>query len=105
MKLTEAMVVWTPAGVGYPGEPFWETMGKIAVVPWPEEGPGRDYLKSSGACLGYVHDLSAAERDAWLFKLFHNVVVRDHLEPQATHTALLQIEEYASLFRDEEADQ
>lgn len=83
MKLTEAMIAWTP-----------ET-DRIKIGPWPDESGWSDaYEMTAGACASVLPDATPAERILAMFLWFHSIVVEDHVPPQAAHQAFLAIDEY-----------
>ena len=90
MKLANAMYAWTP-----PDCPELKTVGTVFVGTHPDTtGWSRAYMFSSGACDLSFAQATAADRVAMLLKTFHTMVVRDSIDPQLAHEALLQIAEY-----------
>lgn len=91
MKQLECMIAWT----GHDDEVHADTAGKIEVGPWPDKTRWSDrYFYTGGACYLELHKASEDQRLAKLFIDFHDIVVRDGIDPQAAHKAFLKIEEY-----------
>lgn len=83
MKFTEAMVAWDP------------DTGGVRVGPWPDRtGWSDSYPMSAGACETCVHTMTPDQRLAQLFIMFHALVVRDGIPPDAAHRAFLVIDEF-----------
>ena len=87
MMLSDVVIAWTPL--------HWHwlsTAGKIRIDPvsgsdweaavWDDGGGDRFDWKS------------APWRETRLLVLFHQIVVRDHIDPQIAHEAFLSIDEY-----------
>ena len=90
MKLASAMYAWTP-----PDCAELKTAGTVFVGSHPDiTGWSRAYMFSAGACDLSFAEAADAERVAMLFKAFHTIVVRDGIDPQLAHEALLQLAEY-----------
>ncbi|WP_347269947.1 hypothetical protein [Rhizorhabdus histidinilytica] len=93
VPLAVAMVVWNTADRG----------GGAAVVRHPDRvGLGRDYRRSDGACTRIDADrlwadLGSTEQFARLMNIAWQAVVRDGVDPQDMHEALLAVPEFRSL--------
>lgn len=85
--LSDVVIAWTPL--------HWRwhpTVGKIRVG----SVSGSDWKGKYGLTEGAtgIDWQSAPYREKRLFVLFHQIVVRDHLDPQIAHEAFLSIDEY-----------
>ena len=90
MKLADVMYAWTP-----PSATEMKTACMVHVGPHPDTtGWSRKFMFSLGACDLSFKEATDAERVAMMFIAFHTMVVRDGIDPQFAHEALLQIEEY-----------
>lgn len=70
MKLIDAMIAWTPKGMAEVGK-------------WPDtSGWSQKYLMTDGACFSRWHGFTEDQRHKALFILFHNMVVRDEVDPE-----------------------
>jgi hypothetical protein len=91
MQIKRVMILWNSARNG--GE------GNIKVVEHPDEFGNfhndRTYSKSTGACDVRWRQIDDAARVIALFKLFHQIVVRDDLNPQIVNSAFGEIDEFA----------
>lgn len=81
----EALIAWTPG------------TAQVEVGPWPDRRRWSDrYDFTDGACCAEFHDLSDDLIRRFLLAIFHTMVVRDAVDPQAAHRALSEIHEFAS---------
>jgi hypothetical protein len=87
MDLSEVVVAWTPL--------HWEwhpTAGEIRVGLASDGDWKAQFGMTEGAT--DIDWKSASYREKRLFVLFHQIVVRDHIDPQIAHEAFLAIDEY-----------
>jgi hypothetical protein len=83
MKMSEAMVAWDP------------DTGGVRVGPWPDRiGWSDSYPMTDGACEARIHAMPPDQQVAQVFILFHALVVRDGIPPDAAHRAFLAIDEF-----------
>jgi hypothetical protein len=83
MRFTEAMVAWDP------------DTGGVRVGPWPDRtGWSDSYPMTDGACEARIHTMTPDQRVAQVFVMFHALVVRDGIPPDAAHRAFLAIDEF-----------
>ena len=91
MQIDRVMILWNPARNG--------REGGIKVVEHPDARGryynDRSYERSSGACDMRWRQMSDAERVTSLFRLFHQMTVRDRLDPEVVNRALWEIDEFA----------
>ena len=93
MKQLEALIAWTPQS--------WadvkpETAGQVKVGPFPDTIDwSHPYAFTGGACYTNLRSMSEQERLVRLFIAFHDIVVRDGIDPQAAHQAFMSIDEYS----------
>jgi hypothetical protein len=86
MKLASAMNAWIP-----PDCAELKTAGTAFVDSHPDTtGWSRVYMFPAGS----FAEATDAERVAMLFNAFHTMAVRDGIDPQLAHEALLQLAEY-----------
>ena len=89
MKMSNAMIAWTPSYYDRP------TDGQVEVGPWPDDTGWSDkYARTVGACNLGRSRLSKGERLALVFIDFNTLVVRDEIDPLVAHKAFLAIDEY-----------
>jgi hypothetical protein len=94
MKAHEAVIFWTPPGT----TAHKETAGEVAICPhlhplgiaW-----GQQFERVGGAAHVDRRGLRGAESTARLFVDFHQLVVRDGIDPELAHQMFLVIDEYA----------
>lgn len=106
MKYQQAMIVWTPPAT--PGKRADPLAGKIAVVPFGENGPepagaGRDYMKSIGACFGSVARLTPDQVRGQVFIDFASLVREERMDVDRVHRAFMEIDEYRDIYLAEPA--
>jgi hypothetical protein len=86
MKLSEIVIAWTPV--------HWDwhpTAGQIRVG-LVSDSHWKEYGLTEGAT--GIDWKSASYREKRLLVLFHQIVMRDRLNPQVVHEAFLAIDEY-----------
>jgi hypothetical protein len=96
MKAHEAVIAWTPADCLE--SEYEETAGEVVVVNLHRRG-GREWCRPfervGGASFPARRKLRGVESTARLFIDFHQIVLRDGIDPQLAHEAFLVIDEYA----------
>lgn len=85
------MLCWNPTWLD---EDLGYELGKVALVPWPGRGRGKEYRMSSLACDVDVRESSFKQRKAKVFMDAIHLIVRDGIDPEVVHQALLGLEEY-----------
>jgi hypothetical protein len=91
------MVAWTPAYARPEGR---YRPGSVEVGPWPDRTRWSDaYGMTCGCCtgrmLGGVSESAPIEvKVGRIFVVFHTLVVRDGIDPQAAHREFLKIAMY-----------
>ena len=74
------------------------TAGQVRVGVYPDRvGWTRPFASCFGACDLSFAEASDSERIIQMFVAFHAMVVRDGIDPQVVHTALLEIDEYRAI--------
>lgn len=68
--------------------------GEAVVIDHPGRGRRRDLKRSVGACFSEWSKMSKAQRLQQLYFCAWSAVVRDGVDPQVMHKALLVIPEY-----------
>ena len=94
MKAHEALIFWTPPG----SSEYRETAGDVAICPHLHPigaGWGRQFERVGGAAHADRRKLRGAESTARLFIDFHQLIVRDGIDPELAHHIFLVIDEYA----------
>lgn len=83
MDYTNAMLCWTP------------NSDQVALVPWPDNiGRSRRYHRTGGAAFVYLQEGSFELRKLRVFIDAVHLIIRDHVDPQAVHKALYELDEY-----------
>jgi hypothetical protein len=93
MKIAEALIAWTPAGVESP------RAGQVQIgrlVGTDQHEWTASYTHAGGAANRAVRQLSGAEAVARTFVEFHTLVTRDGIDPRTAHEAFLVIDEYTT---------
>jgi len=98
VPLKSAMIAWNSLHDGYYGTP-----GQVMVIPWPDRGYC-DFFKLAntvGACNGWRSmgsftgkKLNKSQMLLQLYIEAWHIVCRDGVNPEAMHSALMQIPEY-----------
>ena len=101
MKATEAHFLWTPADCKKRllrrGD---HPPGSVKVLRFLSDGDRREtlrYKRDTGACLTDWRHASSEQLKALVLAVFHALVVRDGIHPQAAHQAFLVIDEYREI--------
>ncbi|SRR6266508_1369674 len=94
MKAHEALIAWTPVGT----PDFEQTAGEVVVSALPCAG-GHDWVaffeRVGGAAYVERRKLRGDASTLRMFLDFHQIVVRDGIDPRDAHEAFLAIDEYA----------
>jgi hypothetical protein len=93
MKYREALIAWTPASWPEESGRGGSTRGHVKVDRVGGQWH-RPYAFTGGAEYSYVEEARGMEALASLFIEFHDMVVRDGINPQVAHEAFLAIDEY-----------
>src|SRR5437879_4255027 len=93
MKLSETMIAWTPSAFG-DRKPYESTKGQVKAGIHPAKGWSAGYAFTDGACMSGWREMPEWERIAMLFIMFNVMTVRDGIDPQVAHDALLEVDEY-----------
>ena len=92
MRYRDCMIAWTPESWG---DLKNETAGQVRVGPHPDTSGWSDkYALTTGACYLGRKSMPRWQQIALMFTDFHQIVVRDGIDPQAVHQAFLAIDEY-----------
>lgn len=83
----DTVIAWTPAT--WSGR--YQTHGQVALAPRPPRAAVKPFAMWDYAT---DRDASRAEVLASVFRRFHTMVVRDGIDPQVAHRAMLAIDEY-----------
>ncbi len=93
IPLEKAMLTWNPTyveadtcSVGKPGD--------VKVVPHPEQPNNIGYDESFGACNAEYAQASEEKKMLLLYREAWQIVIRDKIDPQKMHDALLAIPEF-----------
>ena len=84
-NIKQVMVCWNPG------------TDQVQLVKWPDRAGIQDVYALSmswGACNSYLHKLSFEVLKCEVFIQAMHMVVRDKVNPEAVHKALLGLEEY-----------
>jgi hypothetical protein len=84
MKISEALVAWTPGKDCQVGP-----LAKEGVPAW-----SRPYCMTGGAAFIHVRKAEPWKQVALMFIEFHTLVVRDGIDPAQAHKEFLKIDEY-----------
>ena len=83
MNATNAMLCWNPG------------TDQVALVPWPDHTRlSSRYRMSTLACCAHFDGKSFEQRKCLVYITAMHLVVRDGVDPQAVHRALLELDEY-----------
>lgn len=104
MKAHEALIAWTPAGIGEHEHdtPYWRTRGQVKIGPLLRTDDGgnrdRDWTKGFACTGGAAYTTRRKLRGDASTKMvlvdFVDMVVRDGIEPLVAHRAFMTIDEY-----------
>jgi hypothetical protein len=90
MKYRDCIIAWTPLSW-----PDHNTAGMVEVGPHPDRTGGSDkYAMTIGACWLARWTMPHWQQVALMLTDFHQIVVRDGIDPQVAHRAFLAIDEY-----------
>lgn len=83
--LKSIMIAWNPRS------------SEVRIGPWPDRtGWSRGLRMTGGACFQDVQEMDGETHRRYLLNLFHTLVIRDGVDPQAAHKALCGIAEFAT---------
>ena len=96
MKYRDCMIVWTPTIDSQANKP---TAGRIELGPHPPRNDdwGKNTAYSGGCCFLDRKRYPRWQQVAMMLTDFHQIVVRDGLDPQRVHAAFLAIDEYRAV--------
>lgn len=94
IKLKDSLILWNPITIENP-----DGMPRIIVIQRGHNHPCvKAYRYSSGGCYMWVHSAPFMERKAFVLAEALCIIIRDGLDPQEVHSAMLSIEEYLTCF-------
>lgn len=98
MKISEALIVWTPRSQLHPSG----FRGKARIFPaGTQEEHVKPFARRAGSCDARAHDARLEVRQNYALTIANVLVLRDGLDAATVHKLMIDIEEYASGTADE----
>ena len=90
MLLKDSLILWNPAR----SEPKHSGKEISVVINGSRLPESKNYKYSGGGCYAETQNLTHAEAMAYVFRDAMQLIIRDHMDPDAVHAAFCEIREY-----------